>query len=254
VSTSAGQTGSTPVRDLKAATLSVRDLEVCYGANRVFQGVSLDLRAGQSLGVIGTNGAGKTTLLRAMVGCLRPAVGEVRIAGLPPREALRRVGVAYFAGEVTMAGFVRASAWGGLGNGDEVTPERRRLRALSRGTRQQIGLRTALGRQPLDLIVLDEPWEGLDPDAARWLTAILETKRDRGAAVVLSSHRLHDLAGLCDLYLFLVPQRAVVMKAQEISSVGPVTPALLTEVFDTVRGGSQALRAVSDRTGVVSVR
>jgi ABC-type multidrug transport system ATPase subunit len=246
-------TGSTPVRDVKAATLSVRDLEVRYGAHRVFRDVSLDLRPGQSLGVIGTNGAGKTTLLRAMVGCLTPAVGEVRITGLLPREALRRVGVAYFAGDVTLPGFVRASVWGSLGNGDEVTPERRKLRALSRGTRQQIGLRTALGRQPLDLIVLDEPWEGLDPDAARWLTAILETKRDRGAAVVLSSHRLHDLAGLCDLYLFLVPQRAVVLKAQEISQVGPVTPALLTEAFDSVRGGSQALRAVSDNTGVVFV-
>jgi ABC-type multidrug transport system ATPase subunit len=246
--------GLTPVRDLKPPTLSVRDLEVRYGANCVFHGVSIELGQGQSLGVIGTNGAGKTTLLRAMVGCLKPAAGDVRIGGLLPREALRRVGVAYFAGDVTMAGFVRASEWGGLGNGDEVTPERRRLRALSRGTRQQIGLRTALGRQPLDLIVLDEPWEGLDPDAARWLTAILETKRDRGAAVVLSSHRLHDLAGLCDLYLFLVPQRAVVMTAQEISPVGPVTPALLTEVFDTVRGGSQALRAVADKTGIVYVR
>jgi ABC-2 type transport system ATP-binding protein len=254
VSTAVRQTGSGPVRDAKAPTLSVRDLEMRYGPNRVFQGVSIDLRQGQSLGVIGANGAGKTTLLRALVGCVRPAVGEVRIAGLLPREALRQVGVAYFAGDATIPGFVRASAWGGLANGDEVTPERRRLRALSRGTRQQIGLRTALGRQPLDLIVLDEPWEGLDPDAARWLTAILETKRDRGAAVVLSSHRLHDLAGLCDLYLFLVPQRAVVMTAHEISPVGPVTPALLTDVFDSVRGGSQALRAVSDRTGVVHVR
>ncbi|HEX2862240.1 MAG TPA: hypothetical protein VHN79_11395, partial [Lacunisphaera sp.] len=77
-----------------------------------------------------------------------------------------------------------------------------------------------------------------DRDATRWLSATLEAKRDRGAAVVLSSHRLHDLAGLCDAYLFLLPQRSVVLQAHEIASTGAVTPALLTEVFDRLRGGS----------------
>ena len=100
-----------------------------------------------------------------------------------------------------------------------------------------LGLRTVLGRHPLGLILLDEPWEALDPDAARWLTATLETKRDRGAAVVLSSHRLHDLAGLCDAYLFLVGQRATLLRAHEIAAVGPITPAQLTAVFDDLRGG-----------------
>jgi ABC-2 type transport system ATP-binding protein len=90
--------------------------------------------------------------------------------------------------------------------------------------------------------VLDEPWEGLDPDACRWLSATLEAKRDRGAAVVLSSHRLHDLAGLCDAYLFLVTHRATLLKSHEIAHAGPVTPALLTDIFDRVRGGSFAMR------------
>ena len=225
--------------------LSVRGLEVHYGRRLVFQGVSFDVGAGQSIGVIGANGAGQTTLLRAIVGCLTPRAGEIRINGLLPRAALLRTGVAYFAGDMTVPGFVRASAWGSLGNGDAITQDRRPLRALSRGSRQLLGLRAVLGRQPLGLVVLDEPWEGLDPDAARWLTAILETKRDRGAAVVLSSHRLHDLAGVCDEYLFLLPQRFAILKAHEISPVGPVTPALLTDVFDKLRGGATALRAVT---------
>ncbi len=230
-------TGATPA-------LSVQGLEVVYGQSRVFQGVTFELGTGQCLGVIGANGAGKTTLLRSIVGCLTPRSGSVRIGGVLPRAALRRTGVAYFAGETSLPGFVRAAAWGRLGNGDPITQDRRPLRALSRGSRQMLGLRAVLGRQPLGLIVLDEPWEGLDPDAARWLTAMLETKRDRGAAVVLSSHRLHDLAGLCDHYLFLLPQRVVVLKAHEVASVGPVTPALLTDVFDRLRGGSMSLRAV----------
>jgi ABC-2 type transport system ATP-binding protein len=228
-----------------AVVLSVRNLELHYGRRLVFQNVTFDVAAGQSLGVIGANGAGKTTLLRAIVGCLTPRSGDVRINGLMPKDALRRTGVAYFAGDMTLPGFVRATAWGSLGNGDLVTPDRRPLRALSRGSRQLVGLRTALGRQPLGLVVLDEPWEGLDPDAARWLTAMLETKRDRGAAVVLSSHRLHDLAGLCDEYLFLLPHRVAVLKAHEVAPVGPVTPALLTDVFDKLRGGTTSLRAIS---------
>ena len=74
---------------------------------------------------------------------------------------------------------------------------------------------------------------------------MLETKRDRGAAVVLSSHRLHDLAGLCDLYVFLLPHQAVVLRAHEIVSVGAVTAEHLASAFDRLRGGSMLLRATS---------
>jgi len=225
--------------------VSVRDLAVQYGRRLVFQDISFDIAAGQSLGVIGPNGSGKTTLLRTLAGCLTPKAGDIRIGGLTPRDALVRTGVAYFAGDATLPGSVRAYQWGSLGNGDAVTPDRRPIRALSRGTRQLLGLRTVLGRQPLGLIVLDEPWEALDPDAARWLSTILETKRDRGAAVVLSSHRLHDLAGFCDLYLFLLPHHATLLRAHEIVPTGSVTAAQLAEVFDKLRGGATSLRAVS---------
>jgi ABC-type multidrug transport system ATPase subunit len=226
-------------------TLAVRELAVHYRRRLVFRQVSFDLGAGQSLGVIGANGAGKTTLLRALSGLLGSWAGDIRINGLVPLDALRRCGVAYFAGDATLPGFVRASAWGSLGNGDPVTPERRRIRTLSRGTRQVLGLRTVLGRHPLGLIVLDEPWEGLDPDASRWLSTILEIKRDRGAAVVVSSHRPSDLAGLCDTYLFLLPQSAVLRKAHEIAPNGLVTAPRLADAFDTLRAAPVALRSAS---------
>jgi ABC-2 type transport system ATP-binding protein len=222
---------------VRALAVSVRGLSLQYGRRLVFQEVSFDLAAGQALGVVGPNGSGKTTLLRAIAGCLTPRDGEIRINGLAPRDALVRTGVAYFAGDATLPGSVRAAQWGSLGNGDTVMPDRRRLRTLSRGIRQLLGLRTVLGRHALGLVVLDEPWEGLDPDAGRWLSTTLETKRDRGAAVVLSSHRLHDLAGLCDLYLFLLPHEAVVLRAHEIVPIGPVTAEHLSGVFDRLRGG-----------------
>jgi ABC-2 type transport system ATP-binding protein len=222
--------------------LSVRELMMSYGRQPVFRDITFELTAGQCLGVVGPNGAGKTTLLRTIAGCLTPCAGDIRIGGQAPREALRATGVAYFAGEATLPGFVRAAAWGSLGNGDLVTADRRRIRTLSRGTRQLLGLRTVLGRHPLGLVLLDEPWEALDPDGGRWLSAMLETKRDRGAAVVLSSHRLHDLAGLCDAYLFLLTPHATLLKAHEIAGAGPVTTALLTGVFDRLRQGPEELR------------
>lgn len=229
---------------MSAVTLSVRSLSVQYGRRLVFDGVSFDVGAGQCLGVVGPNGVGKTTLLRTLVGCLNPLEGEVRISGLLPADAMTRTGVAYFAGEATLPGFVRASAWGSLGSGDTVTSDRRRLRALSRGTRQLLGLRTVLGRHPLGLVVLDEPWEGLDPDGARWLTTTLELKRDRGAAAVLASHRLHDLAGLCDLYLLLLRHRSVLVKAHELAPTETLTPDRLAAVFDGIRTGMAPAREV----------
>ena len=220
------------------AVLTLHGLSAHYGRREVFRDVSLDVGSGQALGVVGHNAAGKTTLLRTLVGLINPTAGDVRLWGLRPRDAMRRSPVAYFGGEVTLPGDVRAKDWGRL-SGEAVNEDRRYIRTLSRGARQLLGLRTALSRPGLRFVVLDEPWEGLDPDGARWLSAVIEVKRDRGAAVVLSSHRLHDLAGVCDAYLFLMNQRSTVLRAQEISKVGPVTGALLTDVFDRLRGGGE---------------
>ena len=222
--------------------LVVRDVAARYGRREVFHGLSFQLAPGRSLGVLGPNGAGKTTLLRMVAGFLTPFEGEVRINGMAPRDALSRTPVGYFAGETTLPGVVRASDWGRLATGDRVTQEGRRIRTLSRGTRQLIGLRTVLARHPLALILLDEPWEGLDPDAARWLSTTLEAKRDKGAAVVLASHYFQDLAGVCDAYLFLVGSPPALLQAHEVSPVGPVTAAQLTDVYDRLRGGPATLR------------
>lgn len=225
------------------SVLSVRDLAVHQRHRLIVRGVAFDLRAGQALGVVGTNGSGKTTLLRTLVGLVAAAAGDVRIEGRRPPAALQQTPTAYFAGDGTLPGFVRASAWSSLGAGDVVTADRRRIRALSRSTRQLLGLRTALGRHPLRLIILDEPWEGLDPDATRWLSSTLQSKRDRGAAVVLSSHRLHDLAGVCDKYLLLIGQTPTLLRAHEIARSGIVSAEQLLDAFDRAREQPTALLA-----------
>lgn len=226
--------------------LSVRQLSAHRSRRLVAQAVTFDLRAGQVLGVVGANGSGKTTLLRTLVGFLAPAAGEVRVDGRIPPAALRAAPTAYFAGEATLPGFVRAAAWGNLGTGEVVMTDRRRIRALSRSTRQLLGLRTALGRHPLRLIVLDEPWEGLDPDATRWLSATLEAKRDRGAAVVLSSHRLHDLAGVCDKYLLLTGGVPTLVRAHDIARSGLVSPEQLIDALDRARDHATEAIALTD--------
>lgn len=228
------------------AVLSAREVSARYRRREVFHGLSFELCANQLLGVIGPNGAGKTTLLRVIAGLLPASEGEVRVRGMEPRRAVARLNVAYFAGDFTLPGAVRACDWASLATGDALTPERRRIRTLSRGTRQLLGLRTVLSRPHLGLVVLDEPWEALDVDASRWLSRTLEAKRDRGAAIVLASHDPHDLAGICDLYLFLVNRHGTLFKAHDLSAVGPVTPALLAAMLERLQLDATApLRAVS---------
>jgi ABC-type multidrug transport system ATPase subunit len=81
--------------------------------------------------------------------------------------------------------------------------DRRRLGQLSRGTRQLVGLRVLLAGEDADLVLLDEPWEGLDPEWSAWLTQEVRRWRAGGAAVLISSHRLHDLDTVCTRYLLL---------------------------------------------------
>ena len=212
--------------------LAVRDMSLHYGRREVIDGLTFEVASNQVLGIIGPNGAGKTTVLRAIAGLILPSRGHVRLRGMPLRRAVARVNLAYFAGDFTLPGSVRARHWGSLATGNPITPEQRRIRTLSRGTRQLLGLRTVLSRPHLALVVLDEPWEGLDVDAAHWLSRTIDAKRDRGAAVVLASQDPNDLAGVCDLYLFLVNRRGSLFKAHELSSTGPVTAAALANVLD----------------------
>ena len=217
---------------MRETVLSVADVSLHYGRREVVSALTFEVASNQVLGVIGPNGAGKTTVLRTIAGLISPSKGHVRVRGMPPRRAVARVNVAYFAGDFTLPGSVRAHDWGSLATGNVITPEQRPIRTLSRGTRQLLGLRTVLSRPHLALVLLDEPWEGLDVDGARWLSRTIEAKRDRGAAIVLASHDPSDLAGACDRYLFLVNRRGSLFKAHELSATGPVSAAVLGNVLD----------------------
>ena len=168
-----------------------------YGRTPALRWIFLSVRSGEVIGLVGPNGAGKTTLLRLCAGLLTPSAGRLTRDGV-------RGEVRYFGGERTLPPNVREDRWRVLWNVDGSGGSVRPLGRLSRGSRQRLGLESALADAGPGLVLLDEPWEGLDLDAARWLNAAIDAARRRGAGVLVSSHRVHDLAAICDRCEFLV--------------------------------------------------
>jgi ABC-2 type transport system ATP-binding protein len=164
-----------------------------FGRLQVLTQVWLQVRPGEAVGLVGANGAGKTTMLRIAAGLVLPDSGTIRWGEVPPR-------INYFGGEMTLPPDVQGKRWASLFS--VASSDRRRLGALSRGSRQLFGLRVVLAGQA-DVIILDEPWEGLDPSGAAWLTDVLRRWRDTGAAILVSSHRLHDLVAVCSRFVLL---------------------------------------------------
>jgi ABC-type multidrug transport system ATPase subunit len=93
--------------------------------------------------------------------------------------------------------------------------DRRRIGQLSRGNRQLLGLRLLLTGSGADVLLLDEPWEGLDPSGSLWLIDTLRRWRDEGAAVLVSSHRIHDLDSVCTRFVMLEAGRCMAIPAGE---------------------------------------
>ena len=212
-------------------SIELRHVSKRYGPERALDDVSLRLAPGRILGLVGANGAGKTTLLRIAAGLVRPSGGRVLVAKPASGVAWR-----YFGGEQTLPPDVAARDWLRLwrNHSSPGTPARR-FGILSRGTRQRLGLEAALSSHEACLL-LDEPWEGLDPDASRWLSQALSARGTAGVAVMVSSHRIHDLASICDECVFLVRGRLAresVVTDPGQSHVARV--ARLLGVFDRVK-------------------
>jgi ABC-2 type transport system ATP-binding protein len=209
----------------------VRHVSKRYRGVSALSDVSLTVGAGEILGLIGPNGAGKTTLLRIMAGLLRPAAGTVTSPAGVAGE------LRYFAGEHTLPPGVPTNRWLRLWSAQRARSRPTgRLSTLSRGMRQRVGLEAVLATTDIALLLLDEPWEGLDPDASRWLSAELVTRRTRGAGIIVSSHRIHDLADVCDRCVFLVGGRLAptTVITSEIGAAADRTAALYA-AFDRTR-------------------
>lgn len=182
--------------------------------------VEAALPEGKVIGLLGPNGSGKTTLLRILVGLLQPDSGEVRYAGRPlSPEVCRRFG--YMPEErglypktaakdqlrylLQLRGFSRQAAEKEI----QYWAERlhmpwldRPARALSKGMQQKVQLTLALAGSP-ELLLLDEPFSGVDPIVAAEMEALLRERVAQGATLLLSTHRLEQVDTLCDYVLLI---------------------------------------------------
>jgi ABC-2 type transport system ATP-binding protein len=167
-----------------------------FGKHAVLKQAWLQVRSGEAVGLLGANGAGKTTLLRLAAGLIRPDRGSIRWLPLVPSPR-----ICYFGGEMTLPPDLSARKWAALFG--VTAAERRPIGQLSRGNRQALGLRVLLSGPPTDIVLLDEPWEGLDPSGAAWLTDSLRRWAAAGSAILVSSHRLYELDSVCTRFVML---------------------------------------------------
>jgi ABC-2 type transport system ATP-binding protein len=185
-----------------------------YGARTVLDGVSLTVAAGELVALLGPNGAGKTTTVEIIEGYRRPDDGEARVLGEDPASgdpALRaRVGLMLQGGGIDPRAQPRETLrqYGRFHvdprDADELLElvgltavAKTRYRRLSGGERQRLGLALALVGRP-EVVILDEPTAGMDPEARSTTRAIVADLRDAGAAILLTSHDLTDVERLAD--------------------------------------------------------
>jgi ABC-2 type transport system ATP-binding protein len=207
------------------ATIQVRGLVKRFGAVIAVDGLSFDVRPGSVTGFLGPNGAGKTTTLRMLLGLVTPDAGTATIDGRAYRdlpEPLHTVGAvlessSFYPGRTARA-HLRIQALAA-----EADPSRvqdvldltgladagdRRIGGFSLGMRQRLGLATAFLADP-EVLILDEPANGLDPEGVRWLRGLLRGFADEGGTVLVSSHLLAEVAQTVDAVVIIDHGRLV---------------------------------------------
>lgn len=227
--------------------ITVAGITKTYGAHVVVDDLTFDVAPGRVTGFVGPNGAGKSTTMAMMVGLTRPDRGEVRYHGVPYRELrspARTVGSVLDARCMhpgrTARNHLRATAALSaipLRRADEVLAEvglesaaNQRAGGFSLGMRQRLALAGALLGDP-QVLLLDEPSNGLDPDGIRWLRNHLSDFARRGGTVFVSSHLISELSMFADDLVVLGGGRLIAAESvAAITARNDVTVIIATEV------------------------
>jgi ABC-2 type transport system ATP-binding protein len=197
-----------------ANVISVQALTKSYGAARGVVELSFDVGAGEAFGFLGPNGAGKTTTIRTLLDLIRPTSGTVRVFGMDPRSdgVAVRARLGYLPGELalyermTVEAYLRTFAelrgdvsWSSVAELAERLDLalEQHIHELSHGNKQKVGLVQAFMHRP-ELLILDEPTQGLDPLVQQTFYALIEEERRRGATIFLSSHVMPEVERVCD--------------------------------------------------------
>ena len=208
--------------------LNVHDLVKSFSGRKVVDGVSFDLHRGEIFGFLGPNGSGKTTTMRMALDIIRPDSGVVGLLGeTPTREVMRRVG--YLPEERGLLQQARVRDvlryLGRLKGLDAVIAEARaeemlhrvglaeqlnaKVQELSRGMSQLVQFAGALLHEP-ELIILDEPFSGLDPLNVALMKDIIREEQRRGASIIFSTHIMSDVEEMCERVLLIYNGKVLV--------------------------------------------
>jgi ABC-2 type transport system ATP-binding protein len=234
------------------AAVVTRDVHKHYGHTRAVDGVSIEIETGEFYGFLGPNGAGKTTTLEIIEGLRKPDSGEVSLLGLPPwprnPALLPRIGVQFqtssfferltareqirtFAALYRVRGRTADDLLEAFGLADVAGT---RTERLSGGQAQRLSIACALVHSP-EVVVLDEPTAGLDPQARHNLWDLLREINAQGRTVILSTHYLDEAELLCD--------RVSIMDGGKILRTGKA--ATLIAEYDAPTRVSVEVRAIS---------
>ena len=264
------------VRDLGGraeAPVLVRGLVKHFRHFRALDGLDLEVEAGSVHGFLGPNGAGKSTTIRILLGLYRPDDGSVRVLGREPwrQAAVINRQVSYVPGDVALwppltGGQVLDTLAGLRGARDTDLDPSKRVRTYSKGNRQKVALVAALAA-PTSLLVLDEPTSGLDPLMERVFTEEITRAAGEGRTVLLSSHILAEVQGLCSAVTIIKGGRVVehgdlgtlrrlslthIEMSAPTAEVGAVSQALETMGLDVVEdGGHLSLEVPAEQVPTV---
>lgn len=239
------------------AAIRVSDLRKTYGATEALRGLDFEVPGGQLTGFLGPNGAGKTTTFRSILGLTRPDSGDIEVLGLRIPSELpvltKKVGCI-----IEEPGLIKAHsgrvnveiAADTLGFGHDRIDEMlefvgltadagRKADEYSKGMRQRLALAAAMLGDP-EMLILDEPLDGLDPAGQHAFRARLRTLVEEGKTVVISSHDLADIEALAD--------HVIVIDKGRLVSQGPLEDLLgegrMRVVVSDVARASEVLKAI----------
>jgi ABC-2 type transport system ATP-binding protein len=220
--------------------IEARGLFKRYGATAAVQGVDIVLEQGGVFGVLGPNGSGKSTTVRMLLGLARPDQGSVKLFGQPlsehAPELLGRVGavvetpafVPYLSGRDNLRLLDRYTPGAGEETIDRVLHRvhlgeaaDRRFKNYSLGMKQRLGIAAAILHDP-ELIILDEPTNGLDPQGTREVRELIPELAAEGRTVVLCSHLLHEVEQVCD-HVAIFQRGRVIARGRTAELVGDRT-------------------------------
>ena len=212
-------------------TIEARGLVKRYGDVTAVDDLTFTVTPGKVTGFLGSNGAGKSTTLRMLLGLSRPTTGSALIGGRPYAQLAEptrtvgalletdaahpaRTGRDHLRVLARMAGFTDARVDRVLEETDMARAAHRRVGGYSLGMRQRLGLAAALLGDP-EILILDEPANGLDPEGVLWLRGLIRERAAQGRTVLLSSHQLAELSTVVDEILVISRGRLITHEAVE---------------------------------------